>query len=488
MKVPLGLRPGKAHVVGTAAMAVVLVVALLIVLVHGSPAGQKTSSSYTENGHARAADSHSVAYASTTTATTTTEAPTPTTTGPVTTVASTVPAAADQVGAPTSGALFGLFPGSDAGASGPTFTSYLPAMVQWQGRNNDVINVYDQLQGSTNSGASIWSSWLPTIWDKEHSVPMISFNIATGAVGGYSVADVIDGKADRDLSAWAKNLSKWLNATDALNAPAPAGGRRVYIRFDWEANANWYGWSATQNPNLASRLTCAQLQSQEAAYVQMWRHVHDVVMSAATFDTAQVAWVFSVYSLDVGVPSGCSSSVSDVISAIYPGDSYVDWVGVDGYAYDGVHYDPSNCQVESVSSQPYLSPPASIFGCAIDELQSLSTRPLSIDEVGATAVDDSNWTAGAKGNWIASYFSYIEQKGVMMSLWFNYDDSSDAFSAFSKSSNMAHPNSNGDCQFSTGGSSYLDYCQYASGVGSSYFVSPDPANPRLLTDQQFLEG
>ncbi|MFN2464027.1 MAG: glycoside hydrolase family 26 protein [Candidatus Dormibacteria bacterium] len=381
-----------------------------------------------------------------------------------------------------SGALFGLFPaGNDhsypladafyatGGALDPNLGvsgmgAYLPAMVRWQGANNDVINMYETVGGE----ASLLAYDLPTTWDTYHSIPMVSWSAITqdqlAASGGY----------DSYLQGFALTLKQFISGVDANGAAAPAGGRRLFLRPDWEANGNWYGWSPAANAS-----DCATMAQQEANYVAMWRHVHDVVMSAGGFSSSQVSWVFSVNNTDYApsIPASCANGASDIVPHIYPGDAYVDWVGIDGY----------NWADRGTQSA------ATIFGPMVSKLKGLTTRPLSIDEVGTgtqtqptlapTQPNNVYYTAAQKGAWIADYFNYLQTAGIKMSLWFNNNKEED-WAVFSQPG-AQDPLSRGDSTFTDGLTIYNTYTEYATGVRSTYFISPDQTNPRLLTDAQF---
>lgn len=386
-----------------------------------------------------------------------------------------------------SGALFGEFVGDnqplypaadpfylDSSATGPAewTSSYLPAMEAWQAKADDVINLYS----SFSQGAELFGYYLPRIWDTYRAVPMVSLSTDSLSADGQGVTDsaVASGRYDAAITSWAQQLKGFVYGRGPDGQPAPTGGRRVYIRLDWEPNGNWSPWSPT-----AGDPTCAQLASGEAAFVAMWRHVHDLVMAAGPFNDTQVAWVYSVNWVSSSVPSGCSPSVSDVVRALYPGDRYVDWVGVDGYSY-----------ADSPASPP------EVLGPMFAELRSITTKPLAVTEAGAgTEMPDATAPAqqggvyeppAAKGAWIAAFFAYVEASGVRMTLWFN-DDKDEDWSVFSQP-DAADPLSRGDCQFSYQGTTYNAYCQYAAGVRSPYFATPDPSDPRILSDSEFLDG
>lgn len=85
-----------------------------------------------------------------------------------------------------------------------------------------------------------------------------------------------------------------------------AFGKPVFLRLDWEMNATWYGlWG--------------QGYVSPKDYIAAWRHVWQIFHDAGA---GNAAFVWSPN-------AGRFSSVA--ASAWYPGDQYVDWIGIDAY-------------------------------------------------------------------------------------------------------------------------------------------------------------
>jgi hypothetical protein len=377
-----------------------------------------------------------------------------------------------------SGALFGLFPGAnnDTNIGTPSWTEsndYLPAMVSWQGKRNDVVNIYNQINGQGGVDTVV-KQYLPHIWDDLGSVPMISLN-----TNNHTNVQVYQGAADSDIDYYANSVKQWIYGADARGIPAPEDGRRLYIRLDWEVNGDFSPWEPPKNST-----TCDNLLTNEQDYVRMWKYFHDRFMADGGFTSSQVEWVYSIYYFDVFNPvyastlSNCANGASDVVRETYPGDAYVDWVGVDGYAYN--------------SSSPYVSP-ADTFGPAFARLRGISTRPMSTDEVGVSTHSNGfvDKTPAQKAAWIADYFNYIESQNVRMALWFHNDlgaqNSFHDLAVFCQSNQPEFdPFCTGDSSLTgADGMPYNAYSSYRAAVAGSYFASPSTTNPRLLTDAEF---
>ncbi len=124
-------------------------------------------------------------------------------------------------------------------------------------------------------------------------VPMIGMFLATKTTkAATSYANLAAGKYDRDLIGF-------------VNAYKNAGFKQIYIRPGWEMNGTWFPW-LTNTP---------QLQS---GFVSAWRRLYTVVKS--------------VPGINVTVIWNPNANTSGWMS-IYPGDSYVDMIGIDTGGY-----------------------------------------------------------------------------------------------------------------------------------------------------------
>ncbi len=109
----------------------------------------------------------------------------------------------------------------------------------------------------------------------------------------YALRQIAGGAFDAYVTRWARQVR--------------AFGQPVAIRFGHEMNGTWYPWAAGVNGNSA------------ADYVAAYRHVHDLFDAAGA---TRVTWVWNP-----NVTGGGAAS----LAPLYPGDAYVDQVGLDGY-------------------------------------------------------------------------------------------------------------------------------------------------------------
>jgi hypothetical protein len=144
-------------------------------------------------------------------------------------------------------------------------------------------------------------------------VPMIGLFLATRATNAAtSYTNLAAGKYDSYLVGF-------------INAYKKAGFTQVYLRPGWEMNGTWFPW-LTNTPEL------------QRGFVSAWRRLYTVVKS--------------VTGINVTVIWNPTANTSDYMS-IYPGDRYVDMIGIDtgGYYFANVASDqPLDTQTFSVAT------------------------------------------------------------------------------------------------------------------------------------------
>lgn len=215
----------------------------------------------------------------------------------------------------------------------------------------------------------------------------------------FSLSAIINGNHDAFIKSWATAAKNW--------------GYPFLIRFDAEQNGDWYPWSELRNGNTAGQ------------FVQAWRHVHDIFTQVGT---KNATWVWCP---SVEYPGSIS------LAELYPGDSYVNWVAMDGYNYGTV---PSrNVGWKSFSD---------IFQPTYAELQTLaSSKPIMIAETASTEEGGSKaaWITDALTVQLPTTFSHVKAF-----LWYNANDNDINLVIETSVSSQA---------------------AFASGIASSYYAS-----------------
>jgi mannan endo-1,4-beta-mannosidase len=171
-----------------------------------------------------------------------------------------------------------------------------------------------------------------------------------------SLANIANGRYDAYLRSYA--------------AAVKAYGSRVILSFGHEMNGSWYSWG---NQHTSAKV-----------FVDAWRHIVTVFRAAGANNAL---WLWTVNIIDKSVP------IPDP-TPWWPGSSYVNWVGIDGYYY--------------LSSQTF----AQVFGPTIVAVIKLTNDPIIIAETGAAP------TAGQPAK-INDLFAGIRSYGLKGFVWFD---------------------------------------------------------------------
>lgn len=245
-----------------------------------------------------------------------------------------------------------------------TGVEQLPALAQLRaaalGRHLDVLNFFeawvwdrplpvDRLRDIVRTGTVPEITWEP--WDPRQGLTQPAYRLETITAGSH----------DAYLLSWARS--------------AAAFGQPLLLRFGHEMNGIWYPWSTTRNGGSAR------------AYIAAYRHVHDLFRAAGA---GNVRWVWS------------PATAGDA-GASYPGNVYVDLVGVDGY----------NGGTELPDRGGWLTA-QQIFGPTLAEVRAVAPgKPVWVNETG------SSEDGGSKAAWISGLFRYLETEGVSGLVWFD---------------------------------------------------------------------
>ncbi|WP_341676483.1 glycosyl hydrolase [Niveibacterium sp. SC-1] len=191
------------------------------------------------------------------------------------------PVREDAAAARKDGVFFGIFRAgdlTDLAEDAPADLRFKPASVMWFTRFGGGNFPESEIAFLWSKGYVAQVTWEPMDWKGE----------------GVSLQAVIDGKWDEYLDTYAKAAAK-------QNIP-------FMLRWGHEFNGDWYPWSITKNGNNAK------------LYAAAFRHVVDRFRKAGAHKV-QFVWCYN----NEGVPKSI-----DPFDA-WPGDEYVDWIGIDGY-------------------------------------------------------------------------------------------------------------------------------------------------------------
>jgi Glycosyl hydrolase family 26 len=191
------------------------------------------------------------------------------------------------------------------------------------------------------------------------AMPMISWEPWAGVIEdrAWSLRTIVDGDHDAYIRQWTGDVAAW--------------GHPIYVRLMYEMNGSWSSWSARVNGNSAT------------LFVAAWRHIVDLARDEGA---TNVRWLWS--------PNVTDERYTPY-AEVYPGDDYVDWVGLTGYNWgDDSLYD--------------------VFSESYDEARAVTSRPMMIVETGTDE-------RPGKPEWIRKGFAELlsELPEIRALVWYN---------------------------------------------------------------------
>ena len=181
---------------------------------------------------------------------------------------------------------------------------------------------------------------------------------------GTSVSSIAEGKSDAYIKTFA--------------AQAKASGVSVMLAPFHEMNGNWDPWGGYNSAN--KQINTAK------TIIDAWRRIHSFFPDAKN---VKFAWAVN----NVSVPN----ILANDMSVYYPGDAYVDYVGVDGFNFNN----------------PWQSF-AQVFDKAINKV-SVYKKPIYIFSMGCVANPK-------KADWIKEGLGkHVHQYKIAGWVWFNQD-------------------------------------------------------------------
>lgn len=243
-----------------------------------------------------------------------------------------------------------------AEAQTPIVTRNLGVVIPWSATYLNDLDAFSQKIGAAPKIVGSFRDWTiplinPSLMDAvtaRGAIPQITWEPWDPTLGtnqlDYALSTIPSGAHDAYIQASA--------------AAAAAYGKPFQLRFAPEMNGSWAPWEGAINGNTP------------AEYVAAWQHVVSLFRAAGA---TNVTWVWAP-----------NNGPTGTIASYYPGDSWVDVLGIDGYNW-------GSADVWQTFTQ--------VFGAAYDIVTSLNaTKPVVIAETA------SNQAGGDKAAWITSAY------------------------------------------------------------------------------------
>jgi Glycosyl hydrolase family 26 len=247
--------------------------------------------------------------------------------------------------------------------------SYLGVYVNGAPTSYAGVTAFANATGARPDLVMYYSGWyvpfplgFATTAANNSAVPLVQMDPDSSRNRVVSIAGIAAGRYDGYLSEYAE-------AVRAYRHP-------VILSFGHEMNGWWSTWGYTH--------------TSPATFVAAWRHI---VALFRDLGARNVTWMWTV-----NIINDTRGGKIPSPAAWWPGGSYVNWVGIDGY---------------------YLKPSwqfAPLFGPTIGAVRALTGDPILIAETGA--VPDAGQPAK-----IADVFGGIHAYGLLGFVWFNSTNS-----------------------------------------------------------------
>jgi len=265
----------------------------------------------------------------------------------------------------------------------------LDALGNFGGKRVSLLGWFSSITNVGGAEADVPGKWndhiqvLSQAW-ANRATPFM--NLMVDAPNGTSAA-VASGAFDADIRRYASYLKRWLGGEGA----GPKQGRSVILSPMPEMNGSWTRWSC--NPS---------------GYKDAFRRFVRIIRDGYGIGTDQVRFSFS--------PNGWTSPGCGRIADYYPGDAYVDVIGLSAFNFGS---SLGSWQEVEIVMDPWLE----------DIRDFAPSKPLLIAQTGSCP------EGGNESQWAYDMMRYTaDHPNVVAFIWFNFDKECD-WRAFNPSNN-----------------------------------------------------
>ncbi len=277
-----------------------------------------------------------------------------------------------------------IIPGGNTGSSSawetgvgmPEAYNSLPALEGKLGQKLDIFLWYQSLAEDFDVGLADW------LWQRGTKIQLAwephNPSKSPSNQPEYRLTAITRGDYDPQIRRWAQQIKDF--------------GHPVYFRPMCEMNSDYVAWGAYTNGNKPEE------------YIPAWRHVRNIFREVGA-DNALFIWSPN--------RAGSERSAEEIFDLFYPGDAYVDYVGIDGYNW-GLMYDTPSWTSRWQSFKE-------VFGPMYNVAARRTNKPIFISETASTEV------GGSKATWINNAFAEIRASypRIKAVVWFNYNKETD---------------------------------------------------------------
>lgn len=223
----------------------------------------------------------------------------------------------------------------------------------------------DNLMFFTGFDQSILLTYMKTLATAENAGIIIALD-PVASVGDGTLGQVVNGSLDSWLATQAATMNAW--------------GHTVVVRLAHEFNGSWH-------------TTWGTFHETASSFIAGWQYMVNYFASAGVTNI-KWAWNPNVW--------GGASEMDP--TTYYPGDAYVDIIGLDGYLKNGqIYKSPSDLFLTYYNAMKLIAP----------------TKPVYIFETGV-AEDPAAWD---KATWFTDLFAFTNGKFDSIGYWNRFESS-----------------------------------------------------------------
>lgn len=203
-------------------------------------------------------------------------------------------------------------PYQDSWVGGPPFDDYKQGILEYHKtteKHHSIVMFFsawenaEGMYGFGTPGKNYKAGWLANQIYEAGATPMITWAPRNGSGGAdqpeYSLDNISDGMYDDYIRQYARDVKSW--------------GKPILLRVGHEMNVDFFPWSCPKNDFKPEK------------FVQAFQHIRNI------FREEKASNAYFLWSPNYASPPKIQGTACSDLNQLYPGDEYVDFIGVSLY-------------------------------------------------------------------------------------------------------------------------------------------------------------
>lgn len=280
-------------------------------------------------------------------------------------------------------------PYQDSWSGGPPFDDYKQGVLEYHKtteKHHNVVMFFSAwenaagMYGFGTPGQDYKAGWLANQIYEAGATPMITWAPRNGSGGtdqpDYALDNISGGMYDSYIREYARDVKRW--------------GKPVILRIGHEMNVDFFPWSCPKNDFKPEK------------FVQAFRHIRTI------FREENASNAYFMWSPNYASPPAIVGTPCSDLAQLYPGDEYVDYIGVSAYNWGSDTSKGPGWRDLSNALEGFLNQMATEH----------PDKPVIIAEFG-TVMDDEPVSSAVE--WIRRAFHFLATRGTVAAFVY-FDD------------------------------------------------------------------